>query len=151
MDFARPSHLHTLAANDVRCTGVWMDCAVLDQVGTQRATRSPCRRIFRNAESWREHSTEYCRVVFFSRLECEHKDAELVYAGRLTNAEQCPSVKLGCVHRLAAHEWHIHRRVLAYIFRFLSSRTEVWTQRSVVPDNQLLETPSSDSSGRRGL
>jgi len=68
MDFARPSHLHTLAADDVRCPGVWMDCAVLDQVSTQRATRSPSRRIFRNAESWREHSTEYCRVVLFPRL-----------------------------------------------------------------------------------
>src|SRR5207249_9385616 len=96
-----------LAADDVRCPGVWMDCAVLDQVSTQRATRSPSRRIFRNAESWREHSTEYCRVVLSPRLECEHKDADLVYAGCLTNAAQCPSVKLGCVYRLAGHKRHI--------------------------------------------
>src|SRR5207249_8456739 len=101
-----------------------MDCAVLDQVGTQRATRRPSRRIFRNAKCRRKHSTEYCRVVLFPGLECEDEDADLVYAAGLPNAEQCPSVKLGGVYRFAGHEGHILRRALGDILRFLPTRTE---------------------------
>src|SRR5947199_4353836 len=109
MNVAWPSHLHPLAADDVRC-GLGTECAVFDQISSERPTRSARCGIFGDTKSRREHPTEYCRLIPLSRLECEDEDGRLIYASGTTRALEYPPIKLRCVDVLAGREWDIHER-----------------------------------------